>query len=461
MTAATAGAFHDGASRAAAPGDLPRLLPPVQDGNRPQDLAAHLARHGDVPYRDRAGAPSSPGALIGDIEKSGLTGRGGAAFPVHRKLAAVLKAADRRRRAPTVIANGAESEPASDKDATLLWLAPHLVLDGLQLAAEAIGADTAILVTHADRKHDVAGRVRQALQERLNRRLDRVPVQLAVAPARFLSGQETALVNHLGGGPSVPTFMPPRITERGLNVSPTLVQNVETLAHLALIARRGPRWFRQIGTAAEPGSMLATIRRADGQPKITEVPLGIPIRDLLGGAPQPQPQPTQMQAGEPAVLLGGYHGMWLPAAQAAGLTLDNQALERAGARVGAGIVISPPADRCGLVETARVVRYLALESAGQCGPCLNGLPRISAAFVELATGRPRPRTVDDLLRWSGLVTGRGACHHPDGTARFVRSALATFAAEVDRHSRGRCSAANTAPFLPIPTAAARTEDDWT
>jgi NADH:ubiquinone oxidoreductase subunit F (NADH-binding) len=458
MTAATAGAFHDGASRAAVPGDLPRLLPPVEDGKRRQDLVAHLARHGDLPYRDRVGTPSSPGALISDIEKSGLTGRGGAAFPVHRKLAAVLEASDRRRRAPVVIANGAESEPASDKDATLLWLAPHLVLDGLQLAAEALGADTAILVTHADREHDVAGRVRQALQERLNRRLDRVPVQLAVAPARFLSGQETALVNHLGGGPAVPTFMPPRITERGLNASPTLVQNVETLAQLALIARRGPRWFRQVGTAAEPGSMLATIRRADGQPRITEIPLGIPIRDLLGAA---TPTTTPTQAGESAVLLGGYHGMWLPAARAAGLTLDNQALAPAGARVGAGVVIALPADRCGLVETARVVRYLALESAGQCGPCLNGLPRIAAAFVELATGRPRPTTIEDLQRWAGLVTGRGACHHPDGTARFVRSALLTFAAEVDRHARGRCSATSAAPFLPIPTAAARTEDDWT
>ncbi len=452
MTAATAGAFHDGASRSTAPNDLPRLLPPAQEAKRPQDLAAHLARHGHLPYRDRIGTPARPGALIGEIEQSGLTGRGGAAFPVHRKLTAVLDAADRRRRTPVVIANGAESEPASDKDATLLWLAPHLVLDGLQLVAEALGADTAILVTHADRAHDVAGRVRRALQERLNTRLDRVPVQLAVAPARFLSGQETALVNHLGGGPSIPTFMPPRITDRGLNTNPTLVQNVETLAQLALIARRGPRWFRQVGTAAEPGSMLATTRRADGQARIIEIPLGLPLRNLLGDAPQTP---------ESAVLLGGYHGMWLPAARAAALTLDNQALEPAGARVGAGIVISLPPDRCGLMESARVVRYLALESAGQCGPCLNGLPRIAAGFVELATGRPRPATIQDLHRWSGLVTGRGACHHPDGTARFVRSALITFAAEVDRHARGRCSAANTAPFLPIPAAAARTEDDWT
>ncbi len=451
MTATTAGAFHDGASRAAASNDLPRLLPPVREGNRPQNLDAHLARHGGLPYRDRVGTPSNPGALVRDIEEAGLTGRGGAAFPVHRKLRSVLEAADKRRRTPTVIANGAESEPASDKDATLLWLAPHLVLDGLQLAAEAVGADTAILVTHADREHNVAGRIRQALKERLAARLDRVPVQLAAAPARFLSGQETALVNHLGGGPAIPTFMPPRITERGLNTNPTLVQNVETLAHLALIARRGPRWFREVGTAREPGSMLATIRRTDGLPRITEVPLGLPLRDLLGGAPTGQ---------ESAVLLGGYHGMWLPAAKAAALTLDNRSLESAGGRVGAGIVISLPPDRCGLVETARAVRYLALESAGQCGPCLNGLPRIAAGFAELASGRSRPGTREDLERWSGLVTGRGACHHPDGTARFVRSALRTFANEASRHERGQCSATNTAPFLPVPDRSARSEDDW-
>src|SRR6202034_2518292 len=130
-----------------------------------------------------------------------------------------------------------------------------------------------------------------------------------------------------------------------------------------------------------------------------------------------------------------------------------------GARVGAAIVISLPADRCGLVETARAVRYLALESAGQCGPCLNGLPRIAAALAELASGRSRPGIREDLERWSGLVTGRGACHHPDGTARFVRSTLRTFAAEADRHQRGRCSPATRAPFLPVPDRAAQTEDD--
>jgi NADH:ubiquinone oxidoreductase subunit F (NADH-binding) len=436
--------------------ELPRLLPPRDgkprdgkpsdgrpDGRRPPEWRAHAARYGPLVYRDR------PGTLIRDIEGAGLTGRGGAAFPVHRKLQAVLDAAGKRRRPPVVIANGAESEPASDKDATLLWLSPHLVLDGLQLAAEAVGADTAILYVHANRAHDVGGRLVEAIAARQAAGADRVPVQLATAPARFLAGQETALVNHLSGGPVTPTFTPPRITERGLNNAPTLVQNVETLAHLALIARKGPHWFRSVGTDAEPGSMLATIRRADGRPRITEVPLGLPLKDLTGDLRQ-----------DGAVLIGGYHGTWLTGAQALQLTLDNRSLAQVQARVGAGIVIALPADRCGLVETARAVRYLALESAGQCGPCLNGLPRIAAALAEIAGGRARPQAVADVERWAGLVSGRGACHHPDGTVRFVGSALRTFAAEVDRHKRGRCSATDTRPFLPVPGDTARSENDW-
>jgi len=418
--------------------DLPRLLP--KDGQSAQDWRAHTARYDRIPYRNTAGA------LIKDIQLSGLTGRGGAAFPVHRKLAAVLDAATKKRVRPAVVANGAESEPASDKDATLLWLAPHLVLDGLQLVAEVVGAESAVLYTHADRAGDVGRRLRQALNER---REDRVPVRLAIAPPRFLAGQETALVNHLGGGPAIPTFPLPRITERGLENVPTLVQNAETLAHVALIARRGPRWFREVGTRKEPGSFLATVRRADGRPRIVEVPLGIPVTEALGGLTQ-----------ETAVLIGGYHGTWVPAAQAAKLRLDNESLHAVGASVGAGVVVALPGDRCGIVESARIVRYLALESAGQCGPCLNGLPRMSAALTAVARGRAPAQALADLGRWAGLVTGRGACHHPDGTARFVASALRAFAPELDRHARGRCGAANATPFLPVPDSVARTEEDW-
>jgi NADH:ubiquinone oxidoreductase subunit F (NADH-binding) len=407
----------------------------------PEDLQAHLARYGAVPYRGETGV------LIRDVEASGLTGRGGAAFPVHRKLAVVARAKGARK---VVVANGSESEPASRKDELLLRLAPHLVLDGLQLAAEATGATEAHLYLHTA----PGPQILRALAERSSRGLDGLAVTVTQAPPRFLAGQETALVNRLGGGPALPTFQPPRVSERGLGGAPTLVQNVETLAHLALIARYGPRWFRAVGTQEEPGSMLTTVYRpASGQQsrtEIHEVAPGTPLRALLGDGPETQ-----------AWLVGGYHGAWLPLPEAAGVTLDRASLRRFGAAPGAGVLAALPADRCGLTETARIVGYLAAESAGQCGPCLNGLPRIAAAMAELAGAGHRQQVRADLERWSRLVIGRGACSHPDGTVRFVRSALRVFAPEIDRHGRGQCAATDRKPFLPLPDRMPTREEDWT
>jgi NADH:ubiquinone oxidoreductase subunit F (NADH-binding) len=409
---------------------LPRLLPLVP--GVPEDLRAHLARYGRPPMGNRD--------LIRAVEQAGLTGRGGAAFPVHRKLAIVARARGRK----VIVANGAESEPASRKDNLLLRAAPNLVLDGLQLAAEAVGASEAHLYLHPR----VNPEITRALAQRHAAHLDRVAVTITEAPPRFLAGQESALVNRLGGGPAVPTFVPPRVTERGLGGAPTLVQNVETLAHLALIARYGPRWFRAVGTADEPGSMLATVITTSNT-HVIEAEIGAPLRTLI-----PASQDAQ------AVLIGGFHGTWLPIETIGTLTLDNKALNRHGAAVGAGVIAALPADRCGLAEAARVVRYLAAESAGQCGPCLNGLPRIAAAMAVLAGSGHHSQVRKDLERWAGLVTGRGACNHPDGTVRFVRSTLTVFAPEISLHARGHCSASNRTPFLPLPDHMPLTEDDW-
>ena len=431
--AASAALAQDGP---AADDGLPRLLPPPGHGG---DLASHLRTHGPVPYR------GSARALIPEVRAAGLTGRGGAAFPVHRKLEAV--AAARPGRA-VVVGNGAEGEPASHKDQALLHLAPHLVLDGLQLAAEAVGAGRVVLYV----RHDVRARARldDQISQRSARRLDRAAVELVSSPARFLAGEETALANLVSGGTAVPRFTPPRVFERGVDGRPTLVQNVETLAHLALIARYGPGWFRGLGTPDEPGTMLCTLHRADGSVNVAEAIIGTPLAGLVDSP------------GASAVLIGGYHGAWVPADQVPWLTLSNASLRPAGAFTGAGVLAALPADRCGLVESARVARYLALESAGQCGPCLNGLPSIAAAMGELAgraCRRPDPRVLENLSRWAGLVEGRGACHHPDGTVRFLRSALQVFADEARLHLQRRCSAASGRPFLPIPAGPA-TEADW-
>jgi NADH:ubiquinone oxidoreductase subunit F (NADH-binding) len=414
---------------------LPRLLPAT---GQPMELAAHLRVHGPTPYR------GGRRMLIDTIESAGLTGRGGAAFPTHRKLTAVAG----QRGDPVVVGNGAEGEPASDKDKRLLWSSPHLVLDGLQLAAETVGARQVHLYVH--RHPELLQRLRFALAERAAAGLDHIAVGLVTAPPRFLAGEESALVSRVEGGAALPRFTPPRVFERGVNGAPTLVQNVETLAHIALIARYGAGWFRAVGIEQEPGSMLTTLRPADGSGGVEEVAIGTPIADLL----RLDRHPAQ------AVLVGGYHGTWLPAGQMGALTLSNADLHPLGAAIGAGVLAALPTDRCGLLESAAVVQYLALESAGQCGPCLNGLPRIAATLTQLAERRSTPAARDDLQRWAQLVERRGACHHPDGTVRFLRSALTVFADEVALHGAGRCSARTTKVFLPIPASSPRHADDW-
>ncbi len=200
--------------------------------------------------RDRRGAA----ALIDQIEQAGLGGRGGAGFPMAKKMRTV--AAGRGK--PIVVVNATEGEPASLKDRTLLETLPHLVLDGAALAARAIGADEAIVCVceSAGAGHE---RVAQAIAER-----EQLPghwprIVLSSAPQGYVAGHESALVNHLNGGPSKPTFSPPMPFERGVRRRPTLVNNAETVAHVALIARHGPRWFRELGLADQPGSTLVTL----------------------------------------------------------------------------------------------------------------------------------------------------------------------------------------------------------
>jgi NADH:ubiquinone oxidoreductase subunit F (NADH-binding) len=185
-----------------------------------------------------------------------------------------------------------------------------------------------------------------------------------------------------------------------------------------------------------------------------EAAFGTPIDRILASADGPPntPGPPQTTHSSGPLLVGGYFGRWVPAAAVADLRLANQSLASIGASVGAGALVALPGDACGLVETARVVGWLAGETAGQCGPCVFGLASIAAGLDNLVWGRQAQRTLADLGRWLTQVKGRGACHHPDGTARLVESCLDVFAAEIAAHSRqGGCPAVNRAPVLPIPT----------
>jgi NADH:ubiquinone oxidoreductase subunit F (NADH-binding) len=412
---------------------LPRLMP-TSPHVGPASLAAHVARYGPLPWDrlDRRGAR----ALIDEVGRSGLTGRGGAAFPTARKLAAVASG-----RIPVVVANGTEAEPASAKDKVLLARSPHLVLDGAVVAADMVRASRAIVVVH----HSVRDIVDAAADERRRAGIDRVRVQVMTGADRFVGGEASALVQWIERGVPRPRNTPPRLSERGLDGRPTLVHNVETLAHLALIARHGAAWFRAVGTSREPGSMLVTLLGVDDS-RVDEIAIGTPVGEVLGlddGAP------TTLQA----LLIGGYFGTWVPAATAAVLPFSSEGLDAVGASVGAGVIAALPEDACGIAETARVVRYLADESAGQCGPCVFGLDAIAGELQRLAEGRASD--LSTLRRWTGQVDGRGACHHPDGVIRLVRSAVDVFGPELEQHAQGWCCATRTTRILPVPPRRAR------
>ena len=410
-------------------GRFPRLLP-ERFGGEPASLEEHVTRYGQLPrgwdgrWREQ---------LIAEVGRAGLTGRGGAGFPTARKLAAVAAGRD----APVVVANGTEGEPASAKDKVLLACAPHLVLDGAVLAADMLGARQAIVVVH-DAVREV---VDSAAAERRRARLDRVKVKVMTGADRFVGGEASALVNWVAHGIPLPTATPPRVSECGLLSRPTLVQNVETLAHLALIARWGARWFRSLGTTAEPGSMLVTVIGAVRQPGVREIEIGTPVNEVLGLAGGPA-------APLGALLIGGYFGTWADPAVAGPLPFSAEGLSAVGGSPGAGLVAALPADVCGLAETARVARYLADESAGQCGPCVFGLDSIAGALADLAAARRYEP--GRLRRWMAQTEGRGACHHPDGAVRMIRSALAVFGAEIDRHAQGWCCGRRPPGVLPVP-----------
>ncbi len=417
-----------------APGEqMPRLLADVEPTGGAIALDEHLEQWGVLDLR-RVGVD-----LVDELEASGLVGHGGAWFPVATKWRSI---GTRGARRPVVVANGAEGEPASSKDALLLTRTPHLVLDGASAAAAALGASRVVIYVPARLTHGME----RAVEARRRRGLDPVEMEVMSAPDAFITGQESAVVSALDGRPAVPSFVglqPVRV--RGVAGRPTLVQNVETLAHVALIARFGAQWFRAIGTEQFPGSMLVTLSGRYAGPVVMEAPLGLPLRDLLG---------LSRAAGNDyrGALLGGYGGGWVSMPTLLEVDLTEASARMWNTTLGAGVVALLPHSVCPLVEVARVVRYMERQQAGQCGPCVHGLAALDEAVRCLALQPASLRgRVEPILELCALIDGRGGCRHPDGVVRFVRSACSVFGDEVATHLRhGPCRLIDAAPVLPIP-----------
>jgi len=382
-----------------------RLLAGPDLSRGPESLASHMQRLGPP--------PSIGPALIDVVERSGLTGRGGAAFPVGAKWRAIARG---HAEQPVVVVNGAEGEPQSLKDQVLMTARPHLVLDGAILAARALRTSR-IAVVIGESKRAALTSISAALAERPEPELRHA--RIVMAPTRYVAGESSAVVHLAGSGIALPTTRPPSMHEAGVDGRPTLVQNVESLAHVALIARFGAGWFGA-------GTVLITAVGAVSAPGVLEVGSGTSVREVFeaaGGTRDTR-----------AILLGGYFGAWVGAAQAWDLPLDPVALRDRGLTLGCGVVGFLHDAGCGACETARIMGYLASESSAQCGPCFFGLRALADATSRIGQRGSNTEDLVRLDRWSKEVAGRGACRHPDGAVMLLRSALAVFAEEFANHA---------------------------
>lgn len=397
----------------------------------PSDLAAHLAALGPAPL-PTSSARGWREAFLAELEASGLGGRGGAGFPAATKLAVACSGG----RGGTVVVNAMEGEPASDKDKLLLLRSPHLVLDGAQLLAAASGARQVMVCVPAGREH-VAHAVAAAMLERSGPAHAPVPETLVRPPDCFIAGEESALVRWIETGVSAPVFRPEKGTALKIGRRGALVHNAETLAHVAMIGRMGADAFRARGLVEDPGTCLVTISGAVEHPGVVEVDRGTPLLDIARRA---------TPVGAPrALLVGGYGGTWVDAALFA-TPYASLPLRAVGANAGVGLMIVLGNESCGLMESARIAHYLAGQSAGQCGPCVYGLPAIADDLTRLAHGRADVDLMARLERRLREVNGRGACRHPDGAVLLVRSALRAFAADVQAHANGA-----PCPFVDRPS----------
>jgi NADH:ubiquinone oxidoreductase subunit F (NADH-binding) len=388
----------------------PRLLRGIQSGSL-VDAGHHRHLHGVLPTLDER-------QLIGLCSDVALLGRGGAGFPVAQKLAAMGTQANGRRRR-NVVVNATESEPASHKDRLLVQRFPHLVLDGARLVADALGAGDVHVAIHGDS-------ARPGLLTALADREDSTRFQIDCITGGFVSGEARALVRAIDGEASVPPGRRTLPTQRGVGGGSSFLSNAETFAQLAVLARLGPVAFRSVGTTEEPGTTLLSVGGAVARPGVLEVPLGTSLDSVLSAVGA---RPAT------AIVIGGYHGAWL--VPRAGMRISRRAMSGVGATLGAGVLLVLDEETCALGELSRVASWLANESARQCGPCMFGLPALLADLDALAHGRPGSDRA--VARHAGLVSGRGACSHPDGAVRFITSGLAALTHEVSLHRRrGGC-----------------------
>jgi NADH-quinone oxidoreductase subunit F len=387
----------------------------------------------------------TPDVVVERVAASGLRGRGGAGFPTGRKWALA-----RRQPAPRyVIANGDEGDPGAFMDRLVLESDPHRVVEGLALAAFAVGAEEGFFYVRAEYPLAVR-RVREAIRQAEERGLlgdralgGRLKLRLEVreGAGAFVCGEETALVASLEGRRGMPRLRPPYPAERGFRGRPTVINNVETLACVPWILRHGPEAFAAMGTASSKGTKVFALAGKVRHGGLIEVPMGATIREIVEDLGGGVPAGRRLKA----VQLGGPSGGCLP--ESLGDTpVDYEALRRSGAIMGSGGLVVLD-DRDCMVDVARFfLRFTCDESCGKCTFCRIGTRRMLEILDRLCEGRGREEDLANLEELADRVSRTSLCGLGQTAPNPVLTSLRYFRGEFEAHVRerrcpaGRCAA---------------------
>jgi len=421
----------------------PREWPAILTGR----VAALAADPSDLDTATRAGAFEGLRRAVRDLGRtgtiatvaaSGLRGRGGAGFPTGEKWRA---AATRPATERYVVANGYGADPAVRTDATLLATDPWGVVEGLAIAAFAVGATEAIIAVRADDAALVTlleGAVLAAeeagfLGDDVLGSGSRISMTVRPVQGAYMLGEETVLLKALAGRRGQPEQRPPYPAERGLFEKPTVVNNVQTLAAVPWIVREGGPAYAAIGAKASPGTILVQLRGPEGG-GIAEVPLGTPLRELVrltGGLGTRSLK---------ALLVGGPTGGLLPA-DLIDTPYEYDALREVGAHVGSGSIVVAD-DRACVVDLARLLtKFSADEACGKTIPCRIGLRRLYEIGDRVATGRPKPTDMALMADLAHDVAASGLCEHERLATLPFTSGMRYFRSELDDHLlRSTCPA---------------------
>lgn len=400
------------------------------------DLPAWFAVGGGEGLRN---ALADPDAIVPTLEAAGLRGLGGAGFPTHRKWAAVAAQppyADGGGK--WIVCNGNEDEPGTFKDRFLLSRTPHQVIEGALIAAVAVRANNIALYVNPREDQSVVALRLSSLAWSAHPLLDQVsefvgsPVQLHVRESSglYVGGEETAAVANVMGGFPFPSLKPPYPAERGVNGAPTLLNNVETLAHVTHILSHGAAWYRDLGLGDAVGMKLYSLSGDVLRPGLHELPMGTSLRELVFGCG------GGMLAGKgfKAVFTGGPSNTLLTDRDL-DIALDFDSLAARGSRLGTGAMIVVGEGTSILRKTAEYVAFFAANSCGQCPSCKIGTHQVSRLLERIDAGAGRPADLDALENFTRLLPGSGRCGLVDGAATVLASSLATFRSEYERAVR--------------------------